>query len=577
MSANHGAEWARYIHCTKWSCAFCGKEAGIFSSEELLIRHLTQSQIENHQPTTDAFELSKIKSKGRIASPVPANHCPLCGPPPWHKLGTASNKDADVLSGNPEDLHQHFVNHLQYFALLSLSWWDEDIGAVIDSPHSGYGSADAIRPNSDIDDDRLKTGSLLYFEDPDTLAELEALHEQLRREAEAAIIDEISEQPAEPIYPNTAEIFELWKEVRLSCSTDTDTDHDPIIDHMMKFLRKDPDNKMMEGLSHSTNTGHDPTIAHIVEDLSEISDDNVSFVGRILNWFRGSTQPVTSAHSIGDTHELLLTVLPVFAALAEMERSRLQATENSDELESFYVNFITGAYNLHTALHQWGQYETLQKLLLHEDTDEVQENLSGVLKELEALFLSWKSEEKAIISKSLSLQRKEGESYPKLSALRRILPEHGILDEGSMTTLISITRIGSKKLSKRNRLLHSLQSASLFLHDLQPGFIRYDSLYTINFAQYPLRHMKGVMRTLFEVLSKNWPCQCFGGSHFPQCPGTHISSKIRLDLTQHQQFDTVPRHDQPHSRSKALFSVLFPTDMTNDHWQNTEIVIYSRE
>ncbi|KAL6900093.1 hypothetical protein GGI43DRAFT_384269 [Trichoderma evansii] len=155
---------ARYIHRIKWSCVFCGDEAGIFSNEELLIRLLTQNHVETHPPTLDAFDLSKAKLKGRIASPVPANHCPLCGPPTWH-TPEKSSKDAERLGDSPEDLHLHFIGHLQHLALLSISWWDEDVGAAIDFSDSSHGSADAIGLNSEIDGDQPQgASSLLHLE-----------------------------------------------------------------------------------------------------------------------------------------------------------------------------------------------------------------------------------------------------------------------------------------------------------------------------------------------------------------------------------------------------------------------------
>lgn len=595
MSANHGAEWPRYIHRIEWSCALCGDKAGKFSSEEHLVRHLTQNQAENHPPTLGAIEVSKIKSRGKIASPVPANHCPLCGPPPWHEPGKTS-KVADVLSGKHEDLHQHFADHLQHLALLSISWWDEDIGAAVDSPHSGYGSTDAIGLNSEIDDQPLAS-TLLHLEDADlarlrkdqtemesqyqehrdklaeqqkqlwgqlqpnldivalvrcqelwnqticdseadqdALIELEALHEQVRREAETVMpqekrLDMISGHPVEPRYSNPDEISELWK---------------------------------TQGLSHSASTGHDPTIGHVVKG--------------VLNLFRRSTQPITSAHSIDPKYELLVTVLPIFAALAEIHRSRLEATDESkvQVLMTFYFRFKVLAYVLSSELQRWHDFEWLQRFLLYKNKDEVQRTLSGILNELEALFLSWKGE-KAIICESLGLQRKEGESYPKLSALRRILPENDILNESFITALDSIIKIDSSRSSKRKQLLDSLESAISSLDDLHPFPIEYSSSSPMDFAQYPLQHMKGFMRTLFEVLSKNWPCQCFGASHSPQCPAAHISSKIRLDLTQYQRFEPVPSLDQSFSKSRGLFRVLFPTDALHDHWQVTEIIIHSRE
>lgn len=295
-----------------------------------------------------------------------------------------------------------------------------------------------------------------------------------------------------------------------------------------------------------------------------------------LSW--PSFKAPASVCSIEDTYELLVAVLPTFIALAETNYSLLEVTENNEALKSFYIGFKADAFNLHSALHIWGAFETLQKLSTDECEDEIRNELSRVLHELENRFLSWSKN--ARVCKTLGLQRKEGETYPKLRALERLIPDDDRLDEDFVTALTAIIRIGNSSSSKRNQLLHSLQSASSFLYDLQPSSTEDGSSCTTRFTDYPLQHLKGLTKTLFDVLSKNWPwpCQCLGTSHLPQCPvATHINRKTRLNLTQHQRFETAPRHGQSLSRSKALFRILFPTDMPNDQWQDTEIVIHSRE
>ncbi|KAK1254162.1 hypothetical protein MKX08_008157 [Trichoderma sp. CBMAI-0020] len=293
----------------------------------------------------------------------------------------------------------------------------------------------------------------------------------------------------------------------------------------------------------------------------------------VLPWPFKAPAPVCS---IEDIYELLVAVLPTFIALAEINYSLLEAAENSEALRSFYIDFKAKAYNLHSALHIWGPFETLQRLSAE---DEIRDELSRVLHELETRFLSWNSKN-ARVCRRLGLQRKEGEAYPKLRALRRILPDDDRLDEESVTALTAIVRIDNNRAAKQKQLLRSLQSASSFLYDLQPSSIEDGSSCTTRFTDYPLQHIKGLTKTLFEVLSKNWPwpCHCLGASHLPQCPvASHVNRKTRLNLTQHQRFETAPRHGQSLSRTKALFRILFPTDMPSEHWQDTEIVIHSRE
>lgn len=290
-----------------------------------------------------------------------------------------------------------------------------------------------------------------------------------------------------------------------------------------------------------------------------------------------------SDYNIEDVYALLVAVLPTFIALAEMNHSLLEATEDREALEalealeSFYINFKAGAQNLYTVLHRWGHYETLQKLLLYEYKDQVRNELERVLKQLEKRFLSWNGKN-ARVCKSLGLQPKEGEIYPKLRALRRILPQDDILDEDSVNALTDIIRIDNSSSSKRQQLLDSLQLAFAILDDSQLSSAENSSSCTIKFEHYPLQHIKGLTKKLFEVLSRNWPCRCPSTPHLPQCPGaSHISRKTRLNLTQHQRFETVPRHGQTLPRNQALFRILFPTDTPYDHWQDTEIIIHSRE
>ncbi|KAL8375693.1 hypothetical protein RB595_007010 [Gaeumannomyces hyphopodioides] len=192
MNENHGSEWSQYIHRIKWSCPFCGDQAGPISSEDLLVRHLTHDQAEKHPPAMDAFERAKAKSRGRAANPRQANHCPLCGPPPWISPEKMS-KEVDISSGQPDNLYVHFIAHLEHLALLSISWWNEDVGVTDDAPDSGDGSADAIGFNSDIDGNQSKmTGDLIRLEDDD-LAKLETTRVELELKARV-YPDELADQ-----------------------------------------------------------------------------------------------------------------------------------------------------------------------------------------------------------------------------------------------------------------------------------------------------------------------------------------------------------------------------------------------
>ncbi|KAI8634154.1 hypothetical protein F5Y19DRAFT_412147 [Xylariaceae sp. FL1651] len=173
MNESHGTEWARYIHRVTWLCPLCGDDAGSFPSEDLLVRHLTKYEAGKHPSVPDAFELSKLKAKGRVSKPRPADECPLCGPPPWN-IPNKMGKEVETISGSPEDIHTHFIAHLQHLALLSISWWDEDVGVTPDQlPNGGDSSAAAVGFNSETDGQQLEgTGAQANLQN-DELARLQ--------------------------------------------------------------------------------------------------------------------------------------------------------------------------------------------------------------------------------------------------------------------------------------------------------------------------------------------------------------------------------------------------------------------
>ncbi|KAJ2987333.1 hypothetical protein NUW58_g4567 [Xylaria curta] len=147
MHNNHRTDWNRYIHRVTWRCPYCRDDSGIFLAKDLLIRHLTENQEASHAVVTDKLELAKIVAKSTFVAPRSANECPLCGSPPWNDPGRMS-KERDTSSDLPDDVEKHFVSHLQHLALLSLLWWDNDIGLVMNEPDGGEDSDDIVGFNS---------------------------------------------------------------------------------------------------------------------------------------------------------------------------------------------------------------------------------------------------------------------------------------------------------------------------------------------------------------------------------------------------------------------------------------------
>ncbi|KAI4612595.1 hypothetical protein J4E80_007329 [Alternaria sp. BMP 0032] len=197
MDKNHGAEWAQYIHRFKWSCQFCGDEVGSFSNKDALIHHLTQDRVVKHPPSLDAFELARISLRGRVANPRPADQCPLCTPPPW-------SKDIEASSIKPEDLNMHVVAHLEHLALLSIPSWDEDVGAVSDTPDNGHSSANATGFNSETDEPHSEKPDNLAYLEYDACAKLKMARTNLEFSDQARQVELVQQQKW------------LWEQLRTS-------------------------------------------------------------------------------------------------------------------------------------------------------------------------------------------------------------------------------------------------------------------------------------------------------------------------------------------------------------------------
>lgn len=269
-----------------------------------------------------------------------------------------------------------------------------------------------------------------------------------------------------------------------------------------------------------------------------------------------------------DIYTLLRTVLPTFISIAERTRNNLPDDSSSDKTQTFYLHFLTKVYNLHAVLVQWDPTETVESF--SPDEVKVQRNLMRVLDELENVFVSHKGAEAGRAFERLRFERRQGESYPKLRALRRALPGDNVLDENFLNDVDYIMRINKKSTEKRERLLRNLGQALDFFYNTQPFTTQSDSSCPIRFSDYPLRHIRKLAKTLFGVVQTNWCCQC-------PVNESHVSRKTRLNLTQHQRFETTPVGGQVFLNSETRFRILFPTNSRNLEWQDTEIAVTERE
>lgn len=301
---------------------------------------------------------------------------------------------------------------------------------------------------------------------------------------------------------------------------------------------------------------------------AEVNLLNLTLDNDTMAWLSALGLGAAPACDIKDIYGLLIAVLPAFTALADSTRKRLEASEGGTTTLDFYLHFNAKMVNLHTVLFVWDPTERVQRLSA--DEDEVRNNLLRILDELESRFLSWKINEVGSACRRLGLERRK-ETYPKLRALRRILPEDDNPGEELVSTLTAIIRIDNKRAGKRGRLLQNLDQALGFFYSLQPFGAESDSSCPIRFSDYPLKHVWKFTKTLFEVIQKNWCCQC------PSSP-SHVGRKTRLNLTHYQRFETAPTKGQVLRNSRALFRILFPTTSSrNTEWQDTEIAVQDRE
>ncbi|KAK2032675.1 subtilase [Colletotrichum zoysiae] len=282
-------------------------------------------------------------------------------------------------------------------------------------------------------------------------------------------------------------------------------------------------------------------------------------------WGFGATSPVCD---VDDIYALLVSVLPTFIAIADRTLNTLPDEDPFTETRKFYIRFKTVVFNLDAVLVLWDPVEPIQKLSTNEA--DFKKNLMRVLDELENRFVSQSGEEAGTAFRRIGFQRNNDETYPKLRALRRTLPVDNPPSEHFLTDVSCVMRIKNKSVNKQEKLLENIGQALQFFYDLLPLTTDFDSPCPLRFSDYPLKHMRKLTETLFDVVQRNWCCQCPSSTF-------HVSRKTRLNLTQHQRFEIVPARGQVLSISEARFRVLFPTSSWDLEWQDTEIAVNSRK
>lgn len=279
----------------------------------------------------------------------------------------------------------------------------------------------------------------------------------------------------------------------------------------------------------------------------------------------------TLACDTEDIYSLAFAVLPAFTALADSMCAVLEVSKCDAKRLDFYSCLTTKTLTLFDTFDKWDPTERLKEFSAEEN--DFRKTFSVVLSELEFRFLNPGDDGVKLAYRRLDFKPREGETYPRLRALKRILPETGgnRLNKRLVDDLRTIIRVENKATSKQLDILEILDEALKLLNSLQQMDAESDSTCPRNFSNYPSRNLRTFTKKLFDAIQRNWCCHCAG------CP-SHVSRKARLNLTHHRQFETAPTNGKPNLIGSALFRVLFPTNNSRDlEWQDTEISLKNQQ
>ncbi|KAI1173274.1 subtilase [Nemania sp. FL0916] len=273
---------------------------------------------------------------------------------------------------------------------------------------------------------------------------------------------------------------------------------------------------------------------------------------------------------IGHLYNILIAILPAFVALADHRLKEIP--ERDCKMLEFYLDFKTKIFNLYAIFCIWDLTEWVPDD--PEDRYEIQEKLDRFLYELESRFLSRQVKVVNVAWADLKLEYKDNEKYPKANALVRILPDNDRISEDLVIGLARIIRVESVSSTKREKFLETLHVELVFFDNLLPAEAEPNPICPIKFSDYPSSHLRKLASTLFDVIQKNWQCQCHSGKF-------SVGRKTRWNLTEHQQFETAPAIGQDTSKSSktsAIFRILFPVGNSpyKIEWQDTDISVEGR-
>ncbi|KLU81029.1 hypothetical protein MAPG_00124 [Magnaporthiopsis poae ATCC 64411] len=279
---------------------------------------------------------------------------------------------------------------------------------------------------------------------------------------------------------------------------------------------------------------------------------------------------------------LLKAVLPTFIAAVDRRRdvllevdspeAPLQSTQSSDKLlGDFYLRLYVGLVNLQAVLVQWSPEDMIQSSSAEED--QMKRLLGAVLSCLEERFLSRKEKNAGPAFKRLGIEQTYGTTLWKLRALRkskRMPARDQEMPESYLRDIDLVVRLESKKAAKRDELLGAVEAAFEFFAGIQLFAGEPTSSCPLQYLSYPMKHVSKRTKALFVVVQSKWSCQCDGSP-------SHVSRKARLNLTQHQRFDTAPVRGARLPDDVHWYRIFFPTTAHEIEWQDTDIAVDSRE
>jgi hypothetical protein len=281
----------------------------------------------------------------------------------------------------------------------------------------------------------------------------------------------------------------------------------------------------------------------------------------ILLWL-GASAPNCDT---GDLSQLLEKILPAFNTVAERVCDKLRDVSDDKLLanrRTFYTHFNVQFCSLQGIFEKWDIADTIHRSTEYEQA-EIKKNMMKILDELENVFQSQKGRDASEAFERLGFERKPEEIYPKLRALSRVLSRNDSQDDQFLQDIDCIICIHRKR-GNEERLNRKLKAATDFFLNLKLSITPSDFSCPIRLSDYPLKSLRLLADELFRALHENWSCRC------------HIGRETRLNLTQHQQFQTSPAWGDSLPR-EARFRVLFLNSYCSHEWQDAEICVYNPE